>query len=73
MRWLLLVATLLSWLLCFTRHSPGAMGFWLLIGIVGAIATTLAFAQARIAANAQPDLRIELMRKSLDHDKPPSQ
>lgn len=69
MRWLLLFATLLSWPLCFTRHSPGAMGFWLLIGIVGTIATTLAFAQARIAADAQPDLRIELMREPLDRDK----
>jgi hypothetical protein len=73
MRWLLLFATLLSWALCFTRHSPGAMGFWMLMGLVGAIATTLAFAQARIAANAQPDLRIELMRKSLDRDKSPPQ
>src|SRR5580698_9924505 len=66
MRWLWLLVTLLSWLLCFTRHGPGAMAFWLLVGIFGMIATTLAFAQARIEANAQPDLRIELMRHKPD-------
>ena len=52
MRWLLLCATVLSWVVCVTRHSAGAFGFWLLLGIVGAIATTLGFAQARISANA---------------------
>ena len=71
MRWLLLLATLLSWVLCFTRHGPGAMGLWLLVGIVGAVATALAFAQARIEANAQPDLRIELMRHLPEQNKPP--
>jgi hypothetical protein len=63
MRWLLLLGTLLSWGLCFTRHGPGAMALWLLLGVVGAIATALAFAQARIEANAQPDPMIGLMRQ----------
>jgi hypothetical protein len=63
MRWLWLLATLLSWVLCFTRHGPGAMAFWLLLGLVGAIATALAFAQARIEARAQPDPIIEVMRE----------
>jgi hypothetical protein len=71
MRWLWLIATLLSWGLCFTRHGAGAMMFWLLLGIFGAIATTLAFAQARIEANVQPELTIELMRRSHDSNKPP--
>jgi hypothetical protein len=62
MRWLLLFATLLSWVLCFTRHGPGAMAFWLLIGFVGMLATALGFAQARIAANAQPEPTVELIR-----------
>ena len=70
-RWLGSLAMVLSWVLCFTRHSPGAFGFWLLVGIVGAIATTLAFAQARIAANARPDLRIELMRGPPNRKDPP--
>lgn len=70
MRWLLLLATMLSWGLCFTRHGPGAFGFWFLLGIVGAIATTLAFVQARIEANAQPDLRVELLRNPYDPNKP---
>jgi hypothetical protein len=69
-RWLWLLATLLSWVLCFTRHGPGAMALWLLFGMIGAIATALAFAQARIEANAQPELPLEPLRKQL-RDKPP--
>jgi hypothetical protein len=55
MRWLLLVSTAFGYLLCFTRHSAGAMGWWLLFAIIGTIATTVAFAQARIAVNARGD------------------
>ncbi|GLQ50439.1 hypothetical protein ACFFJT_00085 [Dyella flava] len=62
MRWLLLFATLLSWVLSFTRHSPGALDFWLLLGLAGIVATALAFAQARIEANARPEPSIQLMR-----------
>lgn len=72
MRWLWLSATLLCWMLCFTRHSPGAMGLWLLLGVIGAIATALAFAQARIEANAQPDPVIEFLR-SRPRNKPPQE
>lgn len=63
MRWLLLFATLLSWLLCFTRQGPGAMALWFLFGLVGVIATVLAFAQARIDANSQPELHPDLIRE----------
>jgi hypothetical protein len=63
MRWLLLLATLLFWGLCFTRHGPGAMAFWLLLGLVGAVATALGFAQARIEANAQPEPMIDVLRE----------
>lgn len=55
MRWLLLVSTAFAYLLCFTRHSAGAMGWWLLFAIIGTIATALAFAQARIAVSARSD------------------
>jgi hypothetical protein len=55
MRWLLLTLTLFSFVLCFTRHGAGAMAWWLLIGIIGTIATTLAFAQAKIARNSRDD------------------
>ena len=46
MRWLLLVLTTFAFLLCFTRHSAGAWGFWLPVGVLGIVATTLAFVQA---------------------------
>ena len=71
MLWLLLLVTLLSWVLCFTRHSPGALGFWLLVGIIGAIATALGFAQARIEANARPETMLDLGYRRKDQDKPP--
>ncbi|HTV85479.1 MAG TPA: hypothetical protein VME63_08735 [Dyella sp.] len=71
MRWLWLVATLLSWMLCFTRHGAGAMMVWLLLGVLGAVATVLMFAQARIRAVARPEPPIELMRRSDDFNKPP--
>jgi hypothetical protein len=69
MRWILLVATLLSWGLCFTRHGPGAMAWWLLAGIIGAIATVFAFAQARIDANARPELHPDLIREQAERVK----
>jgi hypothetical protein len=68
MRWILLAATLLSWWLCFTRHGPGAMAIWLFFGIVGVIATALAFAQARIGAQAQPELHPDLIREQANRE-----
>jgi hypothetical protein len=69
MRWLLLVATLLSWVLCFTRHGAGAMAFWLMFGIIGVFVTALAFVQARIEANARPELHPDLLREQIERMK----
>lgn len=71
MRWLLLFATLLSWVLCFTRHGAGAMAFWLFAGIIGAIATAFGFAHARISANAQPEIMLDLPKRRPAQEKPP--
>lgn len=71
MRWLLLVATLIAFVLCFTRHSPGAWGLWMLLGLIGVFATTLAFAQARIAGNARDDSLSEYDLMRLREGKPP--
>ena len=70
-RWLLLVSTVLAWLLCFSRHSAGAWSFWLLVGLLGIFATTLAFAQARIAGNSRSDSLSEYDLKRLRAGKPP--
>ena len=48
MRWLLLISTVFAFVLCFTRHSPGAWSFWMLVGLIGVFASTLAFVQARL-------------------------
>jgi hypothetical protein len=75
MRWLLLILTVFALLLAFTRHTGGALAWWLLISASGAIATGLAFAQARIAAGARDESlsSYDLMRlregKELDHNR----
>ena len=71
MRWLLLVSTVFAFVLCFTRHSAGAWGFWMLAGLLGVFATTLAFVQARIAGNAREASLSEYDLKRLREGKPP--
>jgi hypothetical protein len=46
------------------------MGFWLFVGTVGALATVVAFAQARIEANAQPELSVDTLRTTLRRPPP---
>ncbi len=65
MRWLLFVLTVFAFVLCFTRHSAGAWGFWMLVGMIGIVATTLAFAQARIAGSSRGDSLSEYDLKRL--------
>ena len=65
MRWLLFVLTVFAFALCFTRHSAGAWGFWMLVGMIGIVATTLAFAQARIAGSSRGDSLSEYDLKRL--------
>ncbi|KRF01162.1 hypothetical protein ASG87_12180 [Frateuria sp. Soil773] len=71
MRWFLLAATVLSLLLCFTRHSGGAMAIWLLLGLAGLFATALAFAQARIAARSREESLSDFDLERLRAGKPP--
>lgn len=46
------------------------MAIGLQLGLVGAIGTALAFAQARIEANARPDPTIDLIREWLGKEPP---
>jgi hypothetical protein len=69
MRWLLLTLTLFSIVLCVTRHGAGAMAWWLLVGVIGTIATTLAFAQAKIARNSRNDSLSEYELRRLREGK----
>lgn len=71
MRWLLLVSTVFAFVVCFTRDSGGAWGFWLLVGLIGVFATTLAFVQTRIAGNAREDTLSEYDLTRLREGKPP--
>lgn len=71
MRWLLLVSTVFAFVLCFTRHSAGAWGFWMLVGLVGVLASTLAFAHARIAGSARDESLSAFDLKRLREGKQP--
>jgi hypothetical protein len=71
MRWLLFILTVFAYALCFTRHSAGPMAWWLFIGILGTMATALAFAQARIAGNARHDSLSEYDMRRLREGKDP--
>lgn len=71
MRWLFLTSTLIALALCFTRHSGGAMGWWLFVSIVGAFATALAFADSRINASSRGETLSEYDLKQLREGKPP--
>jgi len=73
MRWLLLTVTLIALALCFTRHSGGAMGWWLWVSIIGAFATALAFADSRINAGSRSETLSEYDLKRLREGRPPLQ
>ena len=70
MRWLWLTGTVLACVLCVTRDGAGAMAGWLLVGIVGLLGTTLAFAQARIAARTRDEALSAYELKRLRDGKP---
>ncbi len=71
MRWLLLVSTVLALVLCFTRHTSGPMAWWLFVSLIGTVATTLAFAQARIADSSRGDSLSEYDLRRLREGKDP--
>jgi hypothetical protein len=55
LRWILFLLTLAALLLMVFGPSPGWVALGLFSFLFGSIASTLAFAQARIDAHARPD------------------
>jgi hypothetical protein len=55
MRWLIAAFTLLLFLIGIRTHSPGWMAFCIVGGLIGLVATALAFADARINDNARAE------------------
>jgi alpha-D-ribose 1-methylphosphonate 5-triphosphate synthase subunit PhnG len=53
MRWLIVAFTVLMILIGIRTHSPGLMGFCIVAGLAGLVATALAFADARIQEQAR--------------------
>ena len=58
MRWVLLLVTLIGFFVAFTTNSPGILGVGLLLGLGGAFGFVFSLAASRIAANAQPEVKL---------------
>lgn len=73
MRWLMVMVmmTVVAAMLCCTRHTGGAMGFWLFVTIACMFATTLVFIQQKIDANARSETLSEYELKRLREGKNP--
>ena len=56
MRWLLSIVAIAALTCAWVGDSAAWLGTCLFIGIVAAIASTLAFAQARIESRSQPEI-----------------
>ena len=55
MRWLLLALTVFGLLLALSAHTPGRLGLGLVLLLLGALASALAFAQTRIRGSARDE------------------
>lgn len=55
MLWGLVFITVLAFVLAFTSHSPGWMGFGILVGLVCAIAAALIFIDRHVSASSRPE------------------
>jgi hypothetical protein len=55
-RWIMIGVTLLGVLVAIFTHSPGVLGFSLLLVFVGLFGTVLSLAADRISANSRSDV-----------------
>lgn len=72
MRWVLFGATMGAFALSFTRHGASAMAVWLALGLLGLVATALAFADARIQAGARSESLSAYDLQRLRKGEPPT-
>jgi hypothetical protein len=55
-RWIMIAVTLLGLLVAIFTHSPGLLGFALLVVFLGLFGTVLSLAADRISANSRSDV-----------------
>jgi hypothetical protein len=55
-RWIMIAVTLLGVLVAIFTHSPGLLGFSLLLVFIGLFGTVLSLAADRISANSRSDV-----------------
>lgn len=69
MAWGLAIVALLAFVLAFTSHSPGWMGFGIFVGFVCALAAALMFIERHVRASSRPEhmtpAQVEALRKSV--------
>ncbi len=54
-RWIMIAMTLIGLAVAILTHSPGVLGFALLLTVVGLFGTVFSLAADRISANSRPD------------------
>lgn len=76
MTWALASAALLAFLLAFTSHSPGWMGFGIVVGLACGIAAALVFIERHVRASSRPehmtDREIAALRGTVRKDGEPT-
>lgn len=76
MTWGLASAAILAFLLAFTSHSPGWMGFCVFIGLACAIGAALVFIGRHVHASARPehmtDRELAALRSTLPRQGDPA-
>ena len=55
MIWGLAITTILAFALAFASHSPGWMGFGIVVGLVCGIAAALVFIDRHVRASSRPE------------------
>ena len=69
MVWGLVLLALVAFMLAFTSHSPGWMGFGIFVGFVAAIAAALVFIERHVRASSRPehmtDREIQALRNTV--------
>ncbi|MGH8146980.1 MAG: hypothetical protein ACREPY_11665 [Rhodanobacteraceae bacterium] len=75
MIWGLAIVTVLAFVVAFTTHSPGLMGFCLFVGFVCGIVGTLVFIDRHLRASSRPEhmteRELDALRKTVRNGAEP--
>ena len=76
MAWGLAIVALLAFVLAFMSHSPGWMGFGIVVGLVCALGAALVLIDRHVRASARPEhmtpAQMDALRKSVQPPEDPA-